>query len=191
MNVVITGTNFTGATSVSFGAGITVTAFTVDSPTQITAIISIAETAALGPRDVSVTSPYGTGTLLNGFTVVTPSVPRSPTVETLPPTSISGVRATLNGYLVDDEDWRCDVWFEWGGSTAYGMQTPVQTGKATGDTFSDVVSGLRPGGAYHFRAVATSRSGYRVHGRDMEILTLEQGHILTLVDQTLLGALEA
>jgi hypothetical protein len=67
--VIITGTNFTGATSVSFGAGITVNSFTFNSATQITANISIAGAATVGARTVSVTTPAGTGTLPNGFTV--------------------------------------------------------------------------------------------------------------------------
>ena len=70
MDIVITGTSFTGATAVSFGSDITVSTFTVDSDTQITASITIAGNAALGSHDVSVTTPYGTGTLTDGFTVL-------------------------------------------------------------------------------------------------------------------------
>ncbi len=75
-NVVITGSHFTGATAVSFGlAGITVNSFTVNSGTQITANITISGSATLGSRNVSVTTPWGTTTLTNGFTVNTPSLP--------------------------------------------------------------------------------------------------------------------
>ena len=75
-NVVITGSYFTGATAVSFGlAGITVNSFTVNSGTQITANITISGSATLGSRNVSVTTPYGTATLTNGFTVNAPSLP--------------------------------------------------------------------------------------------------------------------
>jgi hypothetical protein len=69
LDVIITGVNFTGATAVSFGAGITVNRFTVYSATQITVNITIAGDATLGTRDVSVTTPGGTGTLTGGFTV--------------------------------------------------------------------------------------------------------------------------
>jgi hypothetical protein len=68
-SVVITGTNFTGATLVSFGAGVAVNSFTVDGATQITAAISIGGAATPGPRDVSVTTPAGTGTGSGLFTV--------------------------------------------------------------------------------------------------------------------------
>jgi hypothetical protein len=55
-SVIITGTNFTGATAVSFG-GTAATAFTVDSATQITAT---APAGAAGTVNVSVTAPGGT-----------------------------------------------------------------------------------------------------------------------------------
>ena len=73
-NVTINGTNLSGATSVGFGSGITVTILSV-SPTQITASISIAGAATPGLRDVSVTAPGGTATLTDGFTVNAPSPP--------------------------------------------------------------------------------------------------------------------
>ncbi|MGD0353402.1 MAG: choice-of-anchor U domain-containing protein [Dehalococcoidia bacterium] len=72
-NVIITGSNFTGATVVSFGSGITTNSFTVNSATQITVNIIIAAGATPGTRDLSVTTPGGTGTLPNGFTVLQPT----------------------------------------------------------------------------------------------------------------------
>ncbi|MBO0322299.1 gliding motility-associated C-terminal domain-containing protein [Muricauda sp. CAU 1633] len=59
--VTITGTNFLGTTSVTFG-GVDATSFTIDSATQITATVG---TGASG--DVAVTTSGGTGTL-SGFT---------------------------------------------------------------------------------------------------------------------------
>jgi hypothetical protein len=53
--VIITGTNFTGATSVSFGA--TTASFSINSPTQITAT---APAESAGTVDVTVTNPGGT-----------------------------------------------------------------------------------------------------------------------------------
>ncbi|MFC2042266.1 PQQ-binding-like beta-propeller repeat protein, partial [Chloroflexota bacterium] len=69
LSVTINGTNLTGATAVSFGAGITVSNVTVLSATQIETTITIDGDAALEPRDVSVTTTGGTGTLTAGFTV--------------------------------------------------------------------------------------------------------------------------
>ena len=68
--VVITGTNFTGASAVSFGAEITVNSFIFNSATQITANIKIDHYATPGSRDVSVTTPGGTGTRPGAFTVI-------------------------------------------------------------------------------------------------------------------------
>ncbi|MCL0037060.1 Ig-like domain-containing protein [Dehalococcoidia bacterium] len=82
VDVVISGEHFTGAMAVSFGEGITVNRFDVVSPTRIDANISIAADAEAGPRNVSVTTPGGTGVLPGGFTVrdVTPPT----VVSTLP-----------------------------------------------------------------------------------------------------------
>ncbi len=92
LDVVITGSNFAGTTAVSFGSGITVNSFDVDSPTQITADITIEATATTGARDVLVTTPAGTGTLADGFILeqVVPE-PIEPEPEAEPtPTSPGG-----------------------------------------------------------------------------------------------------
>lgn len=69
LNVTISGRNFTGATAVGFGAGITVNSFNINSDTQITANITISATATLGARDVTVLNAAGTGTGTGLFTV--------------------------------------------------------------------------------------------------------------------------
>ena len=69
LNVIITGTNFTGASAVSFDTGITVNSYTVDSATQIMADITIDADAETGTRDVSATTVAGTATLSDGFNV--------------------------------------------------------------------------------------------------------------------------
>jgi hypothetical protein len=73
-DITITGAYFTGATAVSFGSGIAVNSFTVNSATQITASIAISSSAVLGDKDVSVTTPEGTVTKIAGFTVNQASV---------------------------------------------------------------------------------------------------------------------
>ena len=88
--VTITGSNFTGATAVSFGPGIKLSSFKVNSAKQITANIAIDLLADPGPRNVSVTTSVGTGILINGFTVV--QVP--PTVTSVSPTH--GARGQQN-----------------------------------------------------------------------------------------------
>jgi adhesin/invasin len=86
LDVVFTGTGFiTGISTVNVGADITVNNTTVDSPTQITANITIDAAAATGARNFSVTnSGPGGGTSGNqSFTVENPS----PTLTAIAPTS--------------------------------------------------------------------------------------------------------
>lgn len=64
-NVVITGTNFTGATAVNFN-GVAATSFTVDSATQITAIVP----SGITTGKITVTTPGGTATSTGNFTPV-------------------------------------------------------------------------------------------------------------------------
>jgi hypothetical protein len=75
LDVAITGTNLTDASAVNFGSGITVSSFTADSDTRITASIAVAAGATVGSRDVSVTGPGGTGTKTGGFAVASPLAP--------------------------------------------------------------------------------------------------------------------
>jgi len=70
LTVTISGANLEGATMVSFGSGITVEGFTINSSTEITAEIAIDTDATLGDRDVSVATGWGTVTMTDGFSVV-------------------------------------------------------------------------------------------------------------------------
>ena len=69
LTVTITGSGLSGATGLDFGDGIEITQLTVVSDSEISAEISIEPDAAAGKRDVTVTTPGGTGTVLGGFTV--------------------------------------------------------------------------------------------------------------------------
>jgi hypothetical protein len=88
-SVVLTGTNFTGASSVKFNG--TTASFTVNSSTQITA--TVPSTATSG--SISVTTSGGTGTSAASFTV---TVSGSPTITSISPTSGAvGAAVTING----------------------------------------------------------------------------------------------
>ncbi|MDY6834572.1 MAG: LamG-like jellyroll fold domain-containing protein [Chloroflexota bacterium] len=76
-DITITGTDFAGATSVSFGSGITTNNYTIDSSTQISADITVDGDAVLGTRDVSVDVGEVVGTLSAGFNIVSPSTATS------------------------------------------------------------------------------------------------------------------
>lgn len=69
LDIVLTGTELDGVTTVSFGDGITVNDIEVDSATQITVNITVDKDAEPGLRDVSVTTPGGTTSLTDGFDV--------------------------------------------------------------------------------------------------------------------------
>ncbi|MCX5993153.1 MAG: hypothetical protein NT177_02925, partial [Chloroflexi bacterium] len=68
-DVTIKGTNFSGATSVSFGPGITVNSFTVNSDSKITANITIT-TGAVGAMSVTVITPVCRCQLTGGFMAI-------------------------------------------------------------------------------------------------------------------------
>jgi hypothetical protein len=96
LTVVITGNNFTGAIAVAFG-GIVTNSFTVNSNTQITASITIPTNAVPGSRNVSVTTPDGTGTLNNGFTV---NAARKKTIDYSSPAVINPPHVHITGVNV-------------------------------------------------------------------------------------------
>ncbi|HUE87623.1 MAG TPA: hypothetical protein VMO26_16230, partial [Vicinamibacterales bacterium] len=85
-------TNFQSSSVVTFaGTGITVNSRTVKSPTVITANVTIAADAALGFRDVTVTTELGGGTVesatgVGAFNVTT--TPTSPTILSVSPNSL-------------------------------------------------------------------------------------------------------
>jgi hypothetical protein len=95
-NAVIGGFNFKPGATCAFGAGITVNSCTFNSATQLTANITIATTAAFGPRTVQVTVPTGdSGSLANGFNVI-----GAPTLTSASPSSGAqgtNISVTLTG----------------------------------------------------------------------------------------------
>lgn len=83
LTIAVRGTNFTGATALSLGPGITVAGFWVESDEILTVEIVIGKTSAIGARDITVTTPAGTATLALGFTVIA----APPAVSSVYPTS--------------------------------------------------------------------------------------------------------
>jgi hypothetical protein len=69
LNVTMIGTNLTDSNELSFGSGITVNDFTVLSPNQLSANITIAASAEMGTRDISISTPGESFTFKEGFTV--------------------------------------------------------------------------------------------------------------------------
>jgi hypothetical protein len=69
LTITLSGTYLTGTTEVQMGNGIAINSFNVLSSGQLSANISIISGATTGSRDVAVTTPGGSFTLPNGFTV--------------------------------------------------------------------------------------------------------------------------
>src|SRR5207302_983773 len=89
--VTLTGTNFTGATTVTFGS--TPASFGVDSASQISA--TVPANAATGR--IAVTTPGGTAISGSDFAVTAPPTPQ-PAISSFSPTSgQAGTRVTIAG----------------------------------------------------------------------------------------------
>ena len=87
-SVTITGTAFTGTTAVTFN-GVNATSFTVNSPTQITAVVPAGPTTG----KIAVTTPSGTAESTTNFNVIP-----LPTISSFTPTSgPTGTAVTLTG----------------------------------------------------------------------------------------------
>lgn len=82
----------------------------------------------------------------------------APTATTEAATGVETSSATLNGTLDDDGGEPCDCGFEWGETIDYGNTTPTQS-RTTGQSFSQVITGLSPDTTYHFRAFGTNLEG--------------------------------
>ena len=146
LDVVLAGNYFTGATSVSFGAGITTNSYTVDSANQITANISIAAGATAGVRDVTVTTPGGTDTLTSGFTVLT-----MPSISAVSPTEAdqgASLPVTITGA-------------NFNGVTAVGFGAGIAVDSFTVDTDAQITASItiNDGAAVGARDVSVTKTG--------------------------------
>jgi predicted outer membrane repeat protein len=116
-SVVITGTNLSGATSVTFG-GTAAAAFTVDSATQITATTPA---HAAGAVAVAVTTPGGSGSKANAYTYVA-----APTVTGVSPTqgpAAGGASVVITG---TDLSGATSVTFGGTAATAFTVDSATQ-----------------------------------------------------------------
>lgn len=97
----------------------------------------------------------------------------APTGETMEPTNITPVEATLNG-RVNANDLPTTVFFEYGSTTEYGKTISASNGPVDGHeqkSISADLSGLEPGKEYHFRIKAINPRGTFL-GQDMIFKTL-------------------
>ncbi|TSC75745.1 MAG: cell surface glycoprotein 2 [Parcubacteria group bacterium Gr01-1014_30] len=74
-------------------------------------------------------------------------------------TTVSGTTGTLVGEITDDGgDSNIQVRFQYGKTTAFGLETPSQTKMGLGLFCADI-TGLEPNTTYFYRAVATNSGG--------------------------------
>ena len=131
--VTISGTDFTGATVVSFG-GTVASTYTVTNPTTITATVGSGTSGS-----VSVTSPGGTATK-TGFTYIPPA----PVISSFTPTSAgSGTTVTITG-----TNFTGATVVSFGGTTAsaYTVTNSTTITAAVGSGTTGSVSVTTPGG---------------------------------------------
>ena len=133
--VVITGANFTGATSVAFN-GKAAASYTVNSDTQITA--TVANGSSSGP--VTVVTPAGTATSSSAFTVFAP-----PTISGFSPAS--GPVGTLVTITGTNFTGATSVAFNGKAATSFvvGSATQIAATVASGTT-SGTIAVTTPGG---------------------------------------------
>ncbi len=83
-----------------------------------------------------------------------------PAAATATPTAVTGTSATLQG-AVNPSGVAATAYFEYGPTTLYGSTSPVQNLAAGGSVVnvSGPISGLTPGGTYHYRMVASNAGG--------------------------------
>ncbi len=146
-SVTITGTSFTGATSVTIG-GAAATNVTVVNNTTITATTP-AGTA--GAQDVVVTNTVGSGTGAGLFTYSTATAPDAPTGVTV--TAGDG-QATVN-FTAPASDGGSPITSYTATSSSGGL-----TGTCAGPAACEItVTGLTNGTAYTFTVIATNATG--------------------------------
>jgi hypothetical protein len=96
--VTLTGTNLTGATTVTIsGGGVTATGVTVVNSTTVTATFNITAGATLSTRNVTVNTPIGAATLIGAFTVGAPPAPTLTSISPVAGTHNTTVPVTLTG----------------------------------------------------------------------------------------------
>lgn len=148
--VTITGTGFTGTTSVSFGG--TSASFTVASDTSLAATVP----SGAPTGTIAVTAPGGTATSAAAFSVTT-TAPAAPTISSFTPTNGPvGTKVTITG-----TNFTGTTTVAFGGTSApftvvsdTSLTTTVPTGARTGP-----ISVTAPGGT------ATSSRSFRVSKR--------------------------
>ncbi|MBZ5638509.1 MAG: fibronectin type III domain-containing protein [Acidobacteriia bacterium] len=154
LDVAIGGSNFVAGSTVRFGSpGITVNSVTVSACGQLTAAISVSDSAPLGPSSITVTSPnQASGTGLGLFTVRAATTP--PSVSAVQSGSVGATRATIT--WTTDEPADSQVLYRKSGQTGY-QQTEVDS--TLGTAHAVVLEGLDPASTYQAQVRSADAAG--------------------------------
>lgn len=97
-----------------------------------------------------------------------------PSASTGPAANVGETVATLQGSTSNPDVVAGTMFFQWGTSTTYGSQTPVQTLAAlsSAQQFPAILADLKPGVVYHFRVVAINAEG-TAFGADQAFTTIK------------------
>lgn len=166
--VVIAGSGFNTALVCSFGAGITVNSCTPNSSAQLVASITIGSTAAVGPRNVTVTATGNNmgGTLANAFSVTPGAAPPDFTIDTTTPSqaSLDGGTAIYSVVLKESNGFKQPVTLTCGALPA-GMTcsapppvTPTASGATATITVNVPAALAASANAHSFTIMGTSGS---------------------------------
>lgn len=155
--VTVSGTNFTGVTSVKFGGGVTAP-FSVDDDTQVTATVPAG--AITGP--ITIVKGGCADALTQAFTVTAAPEPSPPSATTTAADSVTDATANLTG-TVNPNGSDTTASFEWGTDatlTAHSSTDPLPIGSGTDDVpVESALNNLAPDTQYYFRVVATNDAG--------------------------------
>ena len=83
----------------------------------------------------------------------------SPTVASLSYENLGETSITVNGYLLDDGNVSCSVWFVYSKDQSFSLSTTHETNKQSGYYFEANLTGLDPGSLYYYKAVAENLNG--------------------------------
>ena len=82
-----------------------------------------------------------------------------PSCSTLPASVVQQNSVVLHGNIIDDGGEPVDWHFQYGLTAAYGSETGWNSGAASGDVFTQLVTGLNGSTSYHYRAQARNSAG--------------------------------